>query len=187
MRKEFSKDDSKRIRKLETSLKSLKNGTKTYFSITKLTSIKSLCNNQEALRKYCMFLSAQVLNQPGKLPIRTTKKRVRLIFGELIFDPINTEEAQGLLRTLERSQNEIRKVGWNSVRIINSNNILILEYLLKALLSSEGMAQTYAYDATRTFVETYNPKYGTGLIVDSIYMFEKVIRFWQKYERDACK
>ena len=187
MSKEFSKDDSKRIRKLEDSLKSLKDGTKTYFSITKLTSIKSLCNNQETLRKYCIFLSAQVLKQPGKLPIRATKKRVTLIFRELIFDPINTEEAQELLRTLEMSQNEIRKIGWNSVRIIKSNEILILEYLLKALLSPEGVAQTYAYDATKIFVETYNSKYGTGLIVDSIPMFEKVIRFWQKYERDACK
>lgn len=187
MNKEFSKDDSKRIRKLEDSLQLLKDGTQTYFSITKLISIKSLCSSQDALQKYCMFLSAQVLKQPGKLPIRTTKKQVKLVFEELVFNPINTEEAEELLQSIEMSQNEIKKVGWNLVRIINSDEMLVLECLLKALMSPSGVVQSYVYDATRAYVETYDPEYGTGLIVDSIPMFEKIIRFWQKYESDVLK
>ncbi len=183
----FSKDDSRRIRKLEDSLQLLKDGTQTYFSITKLISIKSLCGSQDALRKYCMFLSAQVLKQPGKLPIRTTKKQVKLVFEKLAFDPVNTEIAEELLQSIKMSQNKFNKVGRNLVRTINSKEMLVLECLLKALMSPVGVAQSYVYDATRAYVETYNPEYGTGLIVDSIPMFEKVIRFWQRYEHDVLK
>ncbi len=171
----FSKDDSRRIRKLEDSLQLLKDGTQTYFSITKLISIKSLCGSQDALRKYCIFLSEQVLKQPGKLPIRTTKKQVKLVFEKISFDPVNTEIAEELLQSIEMSQSEIHKAGWDFVRIINSGEMLVLECLLKALISPSGEAQSYVYDATRAYVETYNPKHGTGLIVDSIPMLEKII------------
>jgi len=61
MREAFSKENSMRIKKFEKALESLKDGSETYFSITKLTSIKGLCNSHEVLCKYCVFLLKQVI------------------------------------------------------------------------------------------------------------------------------
>jgi hypothetical protein len=187
MDKQFSKEDSKRLRRLEESLSLLKDGTQTYFPITKLISIKSLCNNQSALRPYCVYLSSQVLKHPGKLPIDIAKKKVKLIVAELANNPMETEESRELLYTIRNFQNQTKKIGWNTVRVINSNELLVLEHLLQALLSPMDVAPKYAYDATRAYVEMYNARYGTGLIVDSIPMFEKVIKFWRAHERSNIK
>ncbi len=187
MNKQFSKEDSRRLQKLEESLRELKNGTQTYYPITKLTSIKSLCKNQLVLRLYCIYLSVQVLKHPGKLPIDVSKKKVKLIINNLGNRSIGTDEARGLLYKIRNCQNHTKTIGWNTVRIIDSNETLVLEHLLQALLSPMDIAPKYAYDATRTYVEMYNAHYGTGLIVDSIPMFEKVIKFWRACERGKFK
>jgi hypothetical protein len=90
--------------------------------------------------------------------------------------------AKAILSQLKGFQSQYQKVKWSTVRIINSTDILILENVLQCLLSQTDIAASYAYDATRNYVEKYNPHYGTGLIPDSIPMLEKIIAFWNRYK-----
>jgi len=91
MNKNFSKEDSQRLRKLENALISLKDGSKTYFSITKISSIKSLCKDQDVLRQFCIYLSVQVLKEPGRLPIKYAKKKVKTIVSDIANNPSEPE------------------------------------------------------------------------------------------------
>ncbi len=184
----FSPEDSKRLKKLEEALMCLRKGEITHFPITKLVSIKSLCKNSDTLNKYCVYLSEQVLKKPGKLPIKYTKKDVKLIIENAVSSPKKVNQARELLNATIDLQNVNKKVGFSTVRIIKHKEMLILECVLRALLSSStNVSQKYVYDATKNYVEAYNGVYGTGLIVDSIPMFEKVIKFWKLFEQENSK
>lgn len=92
--------------------------------------------------------------------------------------------AERTLSQLINFQNEHKRVKSYTVRMIKDRKLLILEDILRCLLAYRADAATaYAYDATRSYVETYNPRYGTGLNVDSIPMLEKVIQFWKRHEK----
>jgi len=179
----FSKENAKRLRKLEDTLTSLKNGSKRRYAITKISSIKSLCKEQSILQQYCAFLIMEILHHPVGIPTEIVVADVEaLVFGFINGDT-GAEPVRTLLFMIKKFQNERKKVGWNSVRIIHYNDLLVLEYLLEALLASEDVAPSYAYDATKTYVEAYNSSYGTGLIADSIPMLERVLEFWQDFEK----
>jgi hypothetical protein len=63
--------------------------------------------------------------------------------------------------------------------LIKSTELLIIEYLIICLLSTDDFAQKLAYHATRSYVEKYDPVVGTGLIEKSIPMLEDVVAFWR--------
>ena len=90
--------------------------------------------------------------------------------------------AKETLSELKGFQDQYKKVKWSTVRIINSTDLLILENILQSLLSRTDIAASYTYDATRNFVEEYNPSYGTGLIPEPIPKLEKIVCFWKKYQ-----
>jgi tRNA(Leu) C34 or U34 (ribose-2'-O)-methylase TrmL len=53
---EFKKADLNKIKKLEEALAKLKSGEERYYVITKLSSIKSLCQNETVRQHYCWYL-----------------------------------------------------------------------------------------------------------------------------------
>ena len=60
---ELSKADDRKIRKLEEAAYALKEGKKTYFAITKLTSIKSLCKDPDIAAQFAFYLSNLTLEK----------------------------------------------------------------------------------------------------------------------------
>ena len=76
-------------------------------------------------------------------------------------------------------QSDYKKVKWTTVRLIKSTELLIIEYLILCLLSTDEYAQKLAYHATRSYVEQYDSSVGTGLIAKSIPMLEDVVTFWR--------
>jgi preprotein translocase subunit SecE len=186
----LSKEDTRRLRKLEHALADLRGGGSTYFSITKLTSIKSLCKDKYRRNEYCAYLSSLVTNNPHKVGENENAKEVNNLIQQaqrVISAVTNNNKdmksiAEETLSQIRNCQDEYRKVKWTMVRIIRNRDLLILENILEALLSKTDMALAYVYDATRNYVERYSPHYGTGLIVDSIPMLEDIIRFWKRYE-----
>ena len=119
-----------------------------------------------------------MLKEPGRLPIKFTKEKIREVINDILANPDKSSEAEGLLDELKYYQSETRKVGWNRVRIISDKNLLIIEYILQALLAEDKMAQLYVYDAIRQYVEEYDCKYGTGIIPKSIPMLKNVVNYW---------
>lgn len=187
----LSREDILRVRKLEQALKELREGKNTYFSITKLTSIKGLCKDEYRRNNYCLHLASLVMENAEKDERKQNYRQIRELLQEAYGVIIGLVEhnkekdktiARETLLNIRGSQNEVKQVKWTTVRIIKSNNLLILENILQALLSPPDTALMYVFDATKHYVEEYNPKYGTGLIVDSIPMLERIIDFWRKYE-----
>jgi hypothetical protein len=186
----LSPENARRVRKLESALKSLREGEEKFFSITKLTSIKSLCRDEAYRKEYCVYLASLVMEDTEAVIRKEDADNVnnlikgaqRVIIDVAYDNKKNRIIAEDTLSRLRDFQNQYTRVKWSTVRIIRNNDLLILENILQSLLSQPEIAPSYAYDATRNYVERYNPHYGTGLVVDSIPMLEKIIRFWKRYE-----
>jgi hypothetical protein len=186
----LSLENSRRLRKLEAALSDLQDGRTGYFSITKLTSIKSLCRDEACRKEYCAYLASLVTEKTQTTAKDENPEDVRNLVqeaGRAIFDLANETGnnemiAQKALSRLRKFQDEYRKINWATVRIITNNDLLILENILQSLLSQKDTAASCAYDATRNYVERYNPHCGTGLIAESIPMLNEVVQFWKRHD-----
>lgn len=187
----LSRENTRRVQKLEDALEDLRKGNSNYFSITKLTSMKSLCRDEDYRKEYCVYLASLVMDNAITLAEKdNVEKIIKLIqqvypiIENVAKDGSNTNivVAKATLTRLEDFQDQYKRVKWSTVRIINSKDLLILENILQCLLSQTDIAVSYAYDATRNYVEKYNPRYGTGLVPESIPMLEKIICFWNRYK-----
>lgn len=185
----LTKDNIKRVQKLEQALAALKSGQSRYFSITKLISIKSLCRNDDLRKEYCLYLSSLVMSELQTGHDKTPTKVKRLCqeavsaINKVVNDPEYADSAHETLESMVHFQDTIIKMKWSNVRIVKNNSLFVLEKILQALLSSGDVALDYVYEATRYYVERYSPHDGTGLIGESIPMFEQIIRFWHGH---AC-
>jgi len=190
-RNPLSRDNIRRVQKLEDALEDLRKGNSNYFSITKLTSMKSLCRDEEYRKEYCVYLASSVIINAESLmekdnagAIFNLIQQAYHVIENIAKDSSNTNivVAKATLSRLKNSQDQYKRVKWTTVRIIISRDLLILENILQCLLSPTDIAVSYAYEATRNFAEKYNPHYGTGLIPESIPMLETIISFWNRYK-----
>jgi hypothetical protein len=191
IRNPLSRDNIRRVQKLEDALEDLRKGNSNYFSITKLTSMKSLCRDEEYRNEYCVYLASLVMDNAEYLMENDNAKNIVNLIQQAYHvieivakdsSNINVVVANATLSRLKNSQDQYKRVKWTTVRIITSRDLLILENILQCLLSPTDIAVSYAYEATRNYVEKYNPHYGTGLIPESIPMLEKIICFWNRYK-----
>ena len=189
--KQLSRENIRRVQRLEDALEDLRDGNSKYFSITKLTSMKSLCKDDYFRKEYCVYLATLVMDKSKALAGKDGAVRIieliqsahRIIIN-IANDSSNKNvvAAREILSQLGGFQDQYIRVKWSTVRIINDKDILILEDILQSLLTQTDNAASYAYDATRTYVEKYDPLHGTGLVVESIPMLEKIVYFWKEYE-----
>lgn len=191
IRNPLSRDNIRRVQKLEDALEDLRKGNSNYFSITKLTSMKSLCRDEEYRKEYCVYLASLVMDNAEYLMENDNAKNIVNLIQQAYHvieivakdsSNINVVVANATLSRLKNSQDQYERVKWTTVRIITSRDLLILENILQCLLLPTDIAVSYAYEATRNYVEKYNPHYGTGLIPESIPMLEKIISFWNRYK-----
>ena len=188
---EIKKADLTKIKKLEEALAKLKSGEENYYVITKLSSIKSLCQNETIRQHYCWYLfdcvKRQLENKLTEADQQTPQEQyISNLLDEIA--PVMAEMQEGkevgealckYRSQLAHYQSDYEKVKWTTVRLIKSNDLLIIEYLLVCLLSTDEYAQKLAYHATRSYVEQYDSSVGTGLIAKSIPMLEDVVAFWR--------
>jgi len=186
----LSRENSRRVQKLEAALSDLQEGTTAYVSITKLTSIKSLCRDEACRKAYCAHLASLVTEHiqtaakdKDSEDVCNLAQEAGLAISNIANETDNSEIlAQETLSRLKIFQNDYRKLKWSTVRIVINNDLLILETILQAMLSQNDTAAAYAYHATRNYVERYNPHCGTGLIAESIPMLKEVVQFWKRYD-----
>src|SRR5262249_33964278 len=95
-----------------------------------------------------------------------------------------TEEAADLVRAwlsdVRAIQNTHRNQAWGPVRIIQSTEVLLIEYALSCLLQPTASAD-WGYHLARQYAEYYNARYGTGLIPESAPLAEDIAYFWCQY------
>jgi len=192
---EIEKTDLNKLKKLEEALAKLKSGEESYYSITKLSSIKSLCQNETIRQHYCCYLFECI-----KMQIRTNVKdanhqtpqeqfSLNLVYeiAQVMAEMQEGKEVGDALykyqSLLAHYQSDYQKIKWTTVRLIKSTELLVIEYLIVCLLSTGEYALKMVYLATRSYVEQYDSSVGTGLIAKSIPMLEDVVAFWQSHDR----
>lgn len=185
----------RKVAKLAATAQALQEGTETYFSITRLTSLKSLCRNPQTARHFCLYLAERTQE---RMEAASRPKHI----GEADwaqYKALVAEAVAGIRCDLERPtaeslstlrdklskvtavQNEHQRRGWNTVRLIHSRDVLVVENALHCFVSPD-MAPYWAYHTARQYAERYSPRYGTGLIPDSVPMLRDIIRFWHSLE-----
>ena len=191
MKTEISSIKSK-IKKLAQIVNELNKGND--FSITRLTTIKSLSEDLRAVEEFALNFSkrAQEKMENKEDPSHINKnewKKFKDIVTKAVIQLENylenrTEEAKSDLREalyeVENLQNDYDKQMWGPVRIIHNSETLIVEYALRCVLSPNESSY-WAYLLAREYAERYDSKYGTGLLPQSAPMVEEIADFWCKY------
>lgn len=188
------KGNKTKIAKLAVAAQSLASGQETYLSITKLTSLKSLCREPEVANQFVFFLAhrTQARMEAALRPKHTGEADWGLyqtliaeavtIMSQYLANPLpaNLLALRQLKNKVSAVQNEYKTVGWNTVRLINSRDVLLIEYALECMVSPD-LAAEYAYRVGRAYAERYEPHYGTGLIPASAPLLADIVQFWHQY------
>src|SRR5271166_4104789 len=174
----------KKVKKLSEVAEELRQGKD--FPVARLTTIKSLCGEPEAIAAFALFLAQKI---QSKMRQEESPERYRGLVDRAVkelkpylTDP--TEERKGrlssLCREMEAEQNEYKKIGWDMVRMVRSKDLVVVEESLKSVLKGYEAA-IWAYQAAKDYAERYDARYPSGLIPSSAPMVEEIAEFWRKY------
>jgi hypothetical protein len=160
-------------------------------SITRLTSLKSLCQDEAAAKQFALSITAriQVQMQESARPEQFSPDEWQTYIS-LFTEAINLMAAQAETQTHERSSairkllkdidvlqgNQYRNIPWGTLHIVRSGELLQLTYSLQCFESNN--VPYWTYKLAREYVEDYIPTYGTGITPRSIPMLLNVAEFW---------
>ncbi len=173
----------KRIETFQAIVADLKAGKD--YPITRLTPIKSLCKDPAvaaAFTKYLASLAAEKLAARSR-PSHLSDEQWRT-FQRLSDEGMAALETGGskselhrVLTSVRNSQNVLKRIHGNTVRMIECGDLLQIEFALECLLA-DGDPSRLAYEAARRHAERYDSRYGTGLIPNSAAALEQIVAFW---------
>jgi len=184
------------IRRLAETATALRLGTSKYFPITRLTSIKSLCKQPEIAAQFVFYLAERTLErmQAQGCPEYAEaadwmryqsliSEAIKLMRDHLqVPTEMNLSPLRTMLRKAEAVQTYAGEQIWgHPLRTIHSTDVLVIEDALRCI-TLPFAAPYWAYQTAKDYAECYNPRYGTGLIPDSLPMLDDIIVFW--IERD---
>jgi hypothetical protein len=162
-------------------------------SITKLTTLKSLCQEPEVANRFVVYLARKTLErvQHGKGRSAHLDTEVQALHKELMTDALPEMEAwlekpsadrrQRLLDLQGRMrgrQNEHKNIPYGAVRLIHDWDLLVFENALSCMLYPAHAAGHWSYQLARDYAERYNPSEGTGLISTSVPLVQDIVDFW---------
>ena len=174
----------KKVKKLSEIAEELRQGKD--FPVTRLTTIKSLCEEPEAAAAFALFLAQRI---HSKMREEQSPERYRELVDRAVkelkpylTDPTEErkERLSSLCREMEAEQNEYKKIGWDMVRMLRSRDLVVVEESLKSVLKGYEAA-IWAYQAAKDYAERYDVLHGSGLIPSSAPMVEEIAGFWRKY------
>jgi len=181
-----------RVRKLAQIASDLSEGATS--SITRLTNLKSLCEDPEVAAHFAVYLAnhtsrrinemsspLHLSNSEWKMHNELVERAVERLrsYVEGPADP-KREVLRDLLRELESVNDEYESIPYGMVRIVKDKNVLIMEDAVQCVLSPYS-APSQAYHLARDYAERYDPRYGSGLIPDSAPLVMDIVDFWCEY------
>jgi hypothetical protein len=190
MRQKPPKAVLSRVRKLAQIARELSEGAN--FSITRLTTLKSLCEDPEVTAHFAVYLARHTSRRANKRSnsgrLSKDESHNELItrsverLGRYVERPSDSEREalREVLRELESVNNEYESIPYGMVRIIQDKNVLIVEDAVRCVLSAYS-APSQAYHLARDYAERYDPRYGTGLIPESAPLVMDIVDFWCDY------
>ncbi|MEB3336925.1 MAG: hypothetical protein VKJ46_05635 [Leptolyngbyaceae bacterium] len=165
--------------------------------ITRLTSVKSLCEDGIAAQQFAVYLFKKVHQQmhgsdrPDHFSPEEWESHRELATAALaqMESEVETPTQEGkqsilsFLRQIDRLQgDDYRNVHWATVHFVRSGYLLKLDYALRCFTGQDF--SHWAYKLAREYVECYTPRYGSGLIPESVPMLLDVAEFWCQYYFD---
>ena len=164
------------------------------FNITRLTILKSLCSDSEATAQFGLYLAKKTQQRMKAQGCpRYTKPGAWQHYQRLVGKGVRgmtkylrnpTKEGRSSLEDVlievRGVQNEYERQHWGPVRIIHSDEVLLVEIALRCVLNQWDASQL-GYSVARHYAERYNPHYGTGLIPESAPLVEDIAEFWGRH------
>ena len=187
-----SRDDLQRIRRLAGLPEEIRRN-RWAVSITRLTVLKSLCQEHERANRFVAHLARNTfvhLNQAKESltrPVTPTEQSHREMMEQTLeglaaWQRTPTEKLRRTLSELHwrmvAEQNEHRNIPFGALRLVTDGNLLLFEYALSCLLAHERDAGTWVYQTARQYTERYDSSQGTGLTSASIPLVQDIIDFW---------
>jgi hypothetical protein len=164
------------------------------FSVTRLTTIKSLCVDNSAARTFALHvakLSKQKMDardNPNSIE-PSQWLRFKQVVSRAVIDLERAQEEGAdkckprllqVLQELKNLQNTYEHQEWGPVRLVSSSETLVVEYAVEcSFLTSQ--APYWAYLLARTYAEQYDSRFGNGLVPASAAMIEEIATFWNNY------
>lgn len=162
-------------------------------STTRLTVLKSLCQEHEVANRFVTYLARQTLErvEHGKgrssHPRGATSQAHREMMSEALAGmkawqrKPSEKLRQRLLELLGRmraEQNEYKNIPFGAARLITDWDLLHCEHALRCLLSPPAEAGSWVYQMARDYAERYEPRHGTGLTPTSAPLLQDIADFW---------
>lgn len=175
---------AKKVRTLEEIAQQLCQGKD--FPVTRLTTLKSLCEDPKAAGAFAVFLTRQVQH---KMREKKAKERYRQLANQAVREMKSyleqpTDERRerlwSLWHEMKEEQNEHKPISWGVLRIIKSMDLLVAEKCLESVLRSHE-ASYWLYQAARNYAERYDARHPHGLTPKSAPMVEEIAGFWRKH------
>jgi hypothetical protein len=178
-----------KVRQLAQIARELSEGAN--FSITRLTTLKSLCEDPEVAARFAVYLASHTsqrvnkISSPPHLSNSDWKMHNELVeraverLGNYVERPSDSkrEALRELLRELESVNHEYKPIPYGTTRKIRNRYVLIAEEAVQCVLSPYS-APSWAYHLARDYTERYDPRYGTGLIPESAPLVMNIVDFW---------
>ena len=187
MKEQASKPVATKLKKLVLLARDLRAGEN--FQITRLTVLKSWCEDPVAAGRFALHLAERSKDRATKKYKPLIANALRQVKKHLANRAGQADEALWqALRELEDSQNEYRDTRWGRVRTIHCREAFLAEHVLRCVARPQESSH-WGYQAARQYAERYNPRYGTGLIPESAAAVEDIAAFWARehFGEDAQK
>ncbi len=181
-----------KVRQLAQIARELSEGAN--FSITRLTTLKSLCADPDVAAHFAVYLARHTsqrvneISSPPHLSNSDWKMHNELVeraverLGDYVERPSDSKRQalRELLRELESVNHEYKPIPYGTARKIRNRYVLIAEEAVQCVLSPYS-APSWAYHLARDYAERYDPRYGTGLIPESAPLVMNIVDFWCEY------
>ncbi|MFO1431560.1 MAG: hypothetical protein U1F76_15680 [Candidatus Competibacteraceae bacterium] len=192
MPKKVSAKTARAIEKLAQVTRELYQGKD--YNITRLTTLKSLCQDPTAANHFVFYLAQQTQKKmaqketPSHLAPEKWRRHKALVresvahIKSYLASP--TAQAKDKLRNLlykiKQLQNTYENQRWGPVRLIESTDTLVVEKAMQCILSPAQSA-FWGYHVGREYAERYDIYHGTGLIPESAPLLADIVNFWYDY------
>lgn len=164
------------------------------FNITRLTTLKSLCEDAMAAARFAVHLAQLTYRRmrdracPAHLDPAKWEYALQVVDESIrqmqryLDNPTedNAELVRAWLSDVRAIHNTYRHQAYGPVRMIHSTEVLLIEYALSCLLQPTASAD-WGYRLAHQYAERYNARYGTGLIPESAPLVEDIADFWCQY------
>jgi len=164
-------------------------------SITRLTVLKSLCQEPEVANRFVTYLAQRTrqkveekARRPGYLSMEEWARH-RALIGQSVLaleqylgQPSEADRKRlwASFHEMVGEQNEYRRVYGGPVRQIKNNDLLLVEYAVRTVLADPASVPQWAYQTARCYAERYDSGHGTGLTPKSAPLVEDIVCFWMQ-------